>query len=248
MTVLDVSESTFKSDVLDRSHEVPVVVDFWADWCGPCHRLGPVLEKLANEADGDWILAKVDVDANPQLASVARVQGIPAVRAFVGGQLVAEFTGAIPEPDVRQWLEKLGPSPAKSAIEAARRAEDETRYAEALADYRKALDIEPNNEDARMGVARLELEERVDGRDEDVFRQRLDANPSDLEAALRIADLSAARGNLHGAFDVLLDVVRIGAPEDRDGARKRLLDLLDILPLGDPMAMSVRRLLAAALY
>jgi putative thioredoxin len=248
MTVLHVDEASFYSDVLERSHEVPVVVDFWADWCGPCHRLGPVLEKLAAEANGDWILAKVDVDANPQLASAAHVQGIPAVRAFVDGKQVAEFTGAIPEPNVREWIERLGPSPAKSAVESARRAEDETRFADALAGYRQALELEPNNEDARMGLARMELEERVDGGQEDLFRQRLEANPSDIEAAMRIADLSAARGNFQGAFAVLLDAVRVGTPEDRDAARKRLLNLLDMLPLDDPVAMAARRLLAAAIY
>jgi putative thioredoxin len=248
VTVLDVSESTFQTDVLDRSHEVPVVVDFWADWCGPCHRLGPVLEKLADEANGDWVLVKVDVDANPHLASAARVQGIPAVRAFVDGKQVAEFTGAIPESNVREWLQRLGPSPARVAIESARMAEDEARYEDALDMFRKAMELEPNNEEARMGIARLELGERVDGRDEDRFRVRLESNPSDIEAALRIADLSAARGNLQGAFEILLDAIRVGSSEDRDEARKRLLSLLDILPLDDPVAMIARRQLAAALY
>jgi putative thioredoxin len=248
VTVLDVTEATFHTDVLERSREVPVVVDFWADWCGPCHRLSPVLEKLADEAAGEWILAKVDVDANPQLAAAAQVQGIPAVRAFVDGKQVAEFTGALPEPSVRQWLEKLGPSPAAEAVVRARIDEDDARYLPALEGYRTALSLEPNNEAARMGVARLELHERVDGADEDELRRRLDANPADSEAAVRIADLSAARGNLQGAFETLLDTVRVGGPEDRDTARKHLLDLLDILPLDDPASMSVRRLLAAALY
>jgi putative thioredoxin len=210
--------------------------------------LGPVLEKLADEANGDWVLAKVDVDANPQLAAAAQVQGIPAVRAFVDGKQVAEFTGALPEPNVRQWLERLGPSPALTAVESARAAEDEARYPEALANYRKALELEPNNERARMGMARLELGERVNGDDEDLFRKRLEANPADAQAAIRIADLSAARGNLQGAIEVLLDAVRIGSSEDRDAARQHLLTLLDILALDDPMAMSARRLLAAALY
>lgn len=210
--------------------------------------MGPVLEKLADEANGDWVLAKVDVDANPQLAAAAQVQGIPAVRAFVDGKQVAEFTGALPEPNVRQWLERLGPSPALTAVESARAAEDEARYPEALANYRKALELEPNNERARMGMARLELGERVNGDDEDLFRKRLEANPADAQAAIRIADLSAARGNLQGAIEVLLDAVRIGSSEDRDAARQHLLTLLDILALDDPMAMSARRLLAAALY
>src|SRR6184192_3590264 len=105
--VFDVTEATFETDVLERSRTVPVVMDLWAEWCGPCKQLGPVLEKLAAEANGAWVLAKVDVDANPQLSAALQVQSIPMVVAVVGGQLVPGFLGALPEVQVRQWLGQL---------------------------------------------------------------------------------------------------------------------------------------------
>src|SRR3954463_4149846 len=105
--VVDVTEATFQSEVLDRSFQVPVVLDLWAEWCGPCKQLSPVLERLATEGAGSWVLAKVDVDANPALAQGLRVQGIPAVKAVWQGQLIAEFTGAIPEEQARQFVTEL---------------------------------------------------------------------------------------------------------------------------------------------
>src|SRR5437763_11277403 len=156
-SVLDVTEETFARDVLARSRDVPVVVDFWAAWCGPCKQLGPVLERLAEEAAGSWVLAKVDVDANPGLADVFGIQGIPAVRAFQDGREVAEFTGALPEPAVREWLGRLGPSPADVAYEEGLALEEAGRLDEAAGRFRHALTEAPGHTAAATALTRVEL-------------------------------------------------------------------------------------------
>ena len=218
---LDVTEATFEQEVLERSRELPVVVDFWADWCAPCRALGPVLEKLASEADGDWLLAKVDVDSNRGLAAGFRVQGIPAVKAFKDGRLVAEFTGALPEPQVRQWLTQLGPTELDRALDAARA--EQTQEA-----WRRVLELDPNHAEARREVARLELEKAT-----------TNGGP------FADADRLMAAGEVERAVDLMLARLQ---GDDREGARTHLLELLDVLEPTDPRALAARKKLALALY
>jgi len=246
--VIEVSEQTFEQDVIARSHEVPVVVDFWADWCGPCRTLSPVLERLAGEADGSWILAKIDVDANPGLAARYRVQGIPAVHAFKDGADVSEFVGALPEPRVREWLAQLGPSEADDAYEAGVAAEATGDLDGAAAAYARALELQPAHAAAREASERLALAQRVQTLDIDELRRRFEADASDVDAATGLADEAAANGRMDQAADILVAAVKATSGEDRDRARLHLLRLLDTLPPDDPAALRARKALSLALF
>ncbi len=152
--VIDVDERTFQALVLERSRTVPVVVDFWAPWCGPCRVLGPILEKLAKEANGAFVLAKINVDNNQRLAQMFRVQGIPAVKAFRDGKVADQFEGALPESQVRSWLKRLLPAEQNDPLTAARELEARDPD-EAAARYRLALGQNPDDHDALLGLGRL---------------------------------------------------------------------------------------------
>ncbi len=155
--VIDVGSESFESDVVKKSHDVPVVVDFWAPWCGPCKTLGPTLEALADDAGGDWILAKVDVDHNQALAQQFSVRGIPAVKAFVDGSVVDEFSGAKPRNAVQLWLSGFLPSKADEAVRKAQKAEAEAEQAAAADAYATALEHDPNHTRALVGLSRIEF-------------------------------------------------------------------------------------------
>jgi putative thioredoxin len=273
--VFDVTEETFNTDVAERSRTTPVIVDLWADWCGPCKQLSPVLEKLANEAAGAWVLAKIDVDANPRLAQAFQAQSIPMVVAIIGGQMVDAFLGAMPESQVRQWLtqvlavsDQVGVgAPGADGVPDADGADDLSAvddlppaYAEAQAAMEsgdmdtatsvieKALAETPGDPLLKSWLAQATLIKRVGGYDQATARRDAAASPSDVEAQLRVADIELASGRTEEAFDRLLGVIRRTSGDERNTARVQLLSLFDIFPPDDPQVKRARSQLTALLF
>ena len=273
--VFDVTEETFNTDVAERSRTTPVIVDLWADWCGPCKQLSPVLEKLANEAAGAWVLAKIDVDANPRLAQAFQAQSIPMVVAIIGGQMVDAFLGAMPESHVRQWLtqvlavaDQVGVgAPGAGGVPGADGADDLSAvddlppaYAEAQAAMEsgdmdtaasvieKALAETPGDPLLKSWLAQANLIKRVGGYDQAAARRDAAASPSDVEAQLRVADIELASGRTEEAFDRLLGVIRRTSGDERNTARVQLLSLFDIFPPDDPQVKRARSQLTALLF
>ena len=247
MTVIDVAEADFEREAIARSHEVPVVVDFWAEWCAPCRALGPVLEQATAEREGKVVLAKVDTDANPGISQTFGIQGIPAVKAFKDGVVVEEFVGAQGPAMVERFFDLLVPTEADLLVEQG----DE-------AALRQALELQPGRSDAAVALARLLLERG----EEDEALATLDNAPGGfqsegLAARIRLTraediDITAAvtaldAGDREGGIDLLLEAIP-GSGDHTDDLRRMIVAVLDELGVDHPAARDARRRLATALY
>ena len=274
--VVDVTDATFQAEVIDRSMQVPVLIDLWATWCGPCRQLSPVLERLAGAAGGSWVLAKIDVDANPAIAQALRVQSIPTVYAAIGGQLVPGFQGALPEPQVREFVDAVlaaaaqaglsGPvgapadpdgmdgaapegaePPGDPRFNAAEQAIADGDFALAAERYQAILDAEPANAEAVAALGQVRLLARVDGLEAGAVA-RADAAPDEVEAQLAAADYEFAGGAVDAALRRLVGAVQRMAGDGREAARARLVEYFDLLGPEDPRVGPARRELARALF
>ena len=274
--VKDISQQTFGQDVLQRSHEVPVLVDFWAEWCGPCKVLGPALEKVVEDYDGAFELVKVDVDANQQLAGQFGIQSIPTVIAFRGGEPVASFMGAIPDAQIRTFVDSILPTELDRRVDEARDLVLSGDGDGAEAAFREILAEAPDNPDAGTGLAslliargenaealivlgklvrsaeveRLEAAARVQanrGEDLSPLQAKVAEDPADTAARLDLGKALAGRGEYEPALDHLLEVVRLGG-EDRDEARQAMVDVFEVLGSDHPLTAGYRRALANALF
>ncbi|MGN6219175.1 MAG: tetratricopeptide repeat protein [Microbacterium sp.] len=271
--VFDVTDDTF-AQVLELSRTVPVVVDLWAEWCGPCKQLSPILERVVEELAGRLVLAKVDVDANPQLSQAFRAQSIPMVVALVAGQPVPLFNGAVPEQQVREVFAQLLQVAAQNGVTGTAAVDGEAPvgqeapeepplaplhaeafeaieagdYARAITAYEKALAENPRDEDARAGLGQVRLLDRVQGLDLQQARAAAAAAPTDIAAQLAVADLDIAGGHVEDAFGRLLDLFAQLPSDERGPVRERLLELFALVGDADPRVASARGRLASLLF
>jgi len=274
--VIDVTDQSFQ-DVLQLSSVVPVIVDIWAEWCGPCKQLSPILEQLTAEYDGRVVLAKVDADTNPQLVQAFQAQSIPTVAAVIGGRPLGLFVGALPEAQVRDVFEQVvaaaeqngvtgrvtvdgaaaptdepqgepEPEPLPPHHQAAYDAIERGDYDAAVQEYRTAIAQDPNDQMAVAGLAQVSLLARLDGRTADEVRSAAAAGPQDVEAQMAVADLDVSGGHVEDAFGRLLDLVPTVFGDEREALRVRLVEYFELVGVDDPRVAVARRRLANALY
>jgi putative thioredoxin len=272
--VLDVTEATFQS-VVERSLEVPVVVELTAAWSPEAGQLSPVLERAARAGGGTWLLARVDLDANPRIGQVFGVQSVPTVVAIAGGQPIDAFAGPLPEAEFGQWIDRLldalrdrlpgikaaeanrGASPVGDdepmaepedpRFTAAEEAFEQGDFAAAEAAYEAILAAEPANAEAKAALAQVRFTARAEAVPSDAIA-KADGNPDDLDAQLAAADLELATNDVEKAFKRLIDTVRRVYGEDRDKVREHLVNLFELFPPDDERVAKARRNLASALY
>jgi putative thioredoxin len=270
--VVDVNEQDFQQKVIDISKTVPVIVDLWAEWCGPCKQLSPLLEKLAAEYKGRFVLAKVDVDANPRLSQMFQVQSIPAVFAVIGESAGPLFQGAIPEAELRQVIEEVLRIAAEQGVngtintevqedaapvieeeqidprlEAAFNAIEKGDFVAANNSYKEMLNQNPADQVAQAGLAQVGLLERASKLNpNDVLQKASDRK--DFASQMDLADLELMKGNPGAGFAVLINAIKISSGEDRDKLRARLLELFVVVGDSDPEVIKARRDLASALF
>jgi putative thioredoxin len=270
--VVDVNEEDFQQKVIDISKTVPVIVDLWAEWCGPCKQLSPLLEKLAAEYKGRFVLAKIDVDANPRLSQMFQVQSIPAVFAVIGESAGPLFQGAIPEAELRQVIEEVLRIAAEQGVngtintevqedvapvikeeqidprlEAAFNAIEKGDFVAANNSYKEMLNQNPADQVALAGLAQVGLLERASKLNpNDVLQKASDRK--DFASQMDLADLELMKGNPGAGFSVLINAIKISSGEDRDKLRARLLELFIVVGDSDPEVIKARRDLASALF
>ncbi|WP_031224186.1 tetratricopeptide repeat protein [Agrococcus pavilionensis] len=270
--IIDVTDADF-AQVVELSNRVPVIIDIWAEWCGPCKQLSPVLERLIEGHGGRLVLAKVDADANPQLVQAFNAQSIPTVAAVIGGRPAPLFTGALPEEQVKDVLEQVlafaeqqgitgrvpvgdgeeapaepAPEPVPPLHQEAYDALEIGDLPAAIAAFEKAIAQNPRDAEAIAGLAQVSLLSRLQGKSADEVRAAAAADPRDIDAQMLAADLDLSGGHVEDAFLRLLELMATLSGDEKQDVRLRLLDHFEIVGLDDPRVVAARKRLTALLY